>query len=1076
MADKKIDNLARKPEFHDNDPFAELTRIIGLEPAPGSLAPEDDFVIDLERELLGEFDDVVIPEPVNDTHAPAVDPSASSPVIAAPAPEAWDQVVADDAIGNALADEIDGSWFDEGVADEPVPAVDFDDAAAEGAGHSEADAAAAFDAAFLDMDFDADLTASMEAAAAEAATGWSTPESVAPDMDSQAWVAEEPAGVDEAAGIGPVDAEPSKSSIEAEPSIPENEAFVDAGSPELSATLTGSWIHQLRGRIEREVNRSPEATDEQEPVIPAGLASDAAEPVDPAEGAGVLAVDDAGAAHALEIDLDGELELALQDEVEVVEREPLSDDGVIDPAVSGVPVNEPAPIDPFAELAAMAAAPSLSLSRANLRPLPPVAFAPLPSLNDGIVKAHVPEALDTWGPVEKPSTEEPVASVGIAEPEHLDRLDDDIVFEDGAFDIVEDGHGQDAQQESSPDEGAGESAFDHDAAMDEDLVATSTAAPRDDIPDIETTEISDVTVALADDLDIPEMPADEPAPVVSFDDLDHELGALFGDMPAEEAHQPVAAPASPAPAAMPSMPEDRLRGVVEQAFARDTVAREVANDSFQSSAVWESTAVAGAATAAALAAARKPAPQPFQGFATQPPAANGAADGNRGDAGDAFLDDEFDFETAFADETEITTEEPRRSPRRRSLMLLAGVACVAILGGALAWTWSEDGSSTPVLVRADDGPVKVRPENPGGAIVPNQESQAYQRVSSSPTQAAPAQERLVSTTEEPVDVATRVVAVAPPAAAEEPESVPSGMAEAEEPGIMEAVGAETTDEIAALAAEEFDGDATAPAAIKNEDRIAAMPDAVTQGPADDGALVTPRRVRTMVVRPDGTMVPREEPVVQVEAPRAPAPAPASQPAPVQRPALVAAEKASDAAAPAQQVARPAVASERQAPQPVAAPADAPAAEPAREQVAAATPGAAVTEPMQAQPRSAATPATVPVAPSRPADQPVDIVGEVRRTQVAAAQAAAQVEQPAPAGTWSVQIASQPSAESAQSTYVDLARRYGDVIGGRGVNIVKAEIAGRGTFYRVRIPAATRADANTICARYKTAGGSCFVSQ
>ncbi|RUW26627.1 SPOR domain-containing protein, partial [Mesorhizobium sp. M1E.F.Ca.ET.041.01.1.1] len=80
------------------------------------------------------------------------------------------------------------------------------------------------------------------------------------------------------------------------------------------------------------------------------------------------------------------------------------------------------------------------------------------------------------------------------------------------------------------------------------------------------------------------------------------------------------------------------------------------------------------------------------------------------------------------------------------------------------------------------------------------------------------------------------------------------------------------------------------------------------------------------------------------------------------------------------------------------------------------------------------------------------------------------------GSWSMQIASQPTVESAQSTYQDLQRRYGSVLSGRKANIVKAEIAGKGTFYRVRVPAQSRNDAINLCTSYKAAGGTCFVSR
>ena len=116
---------------------------------------------------------------------------------------------------------------------------------------------------------------------------------------------------------------------------------------------------------------------------------------------------------------------------------------------------------------------------------------------------------------------------------------------------------------------------------------------------------------------------------------------------------------------------------------------------------------------------------------------------------------------------------------------------------------------------------------------------------------------------------------------------------------------------------------------------------------------------------------------------------------------------------------------------------------------------------------------MPAAPSRPAEQPVDIVGEVKPEQVAAVAPAAAA--PA-AGSWSMQIASQPSEAAAQSSYRDLAKRYSSVLGGRQASIVKAEIAGKGTFWRVRVPAESRSEAIRLCESYKAAGGNCFVSK
>jgi hypothetical protein len=218
---------------------------------------------------------------------------------------------------------------------------------------------------------------------------------------------------------------------------------------------------------------------------------------------------------------------------------------------------------------------------------------------------------------------------------------------------------------------------------------------------------------------------------------------------------------------------------------------------------------------------------------------------------------------------------------------------------------------------------------------------------------------------------------------------------------------------------------------KSEDRI--VQTAQAEGvAASQPPLVTPRKVRTMVVKPDGTLVPREE-----EAPQVAAAEPADP-----------------------------------APQHVVAD-DRTGAVPTVEDDNVAAAGEEAQEPAGANAAAAATPRTAPIAPQRPSDQPVDVVGEVKPDRVASA---APTNAAVPAGAWSMQIASQPTAESAQSTYQTLSRRYASVLGGHEVSIVKADIAGKGTFYRVRVPTGSRNDAIELCESYKAAGGNCFVSK
>src|SRR5262249_25134930 len=103
----------------------------------------------------------------------------------------------------------------------------------------------------------------------------------------------------------------------------------------------------------------------------------------------------------------------------------------------------------------------------------------------------------------------------------------------------------------------------------------------------------------------------------------------------------------------------------------------------------------------------------------------------------------------------------------------------------------------------------------------------------------------------------------------------------------------------------------------------------------------------------------------------------------------------------------------------------------------------------AEVQPAATPDASALPPAKPADNGAAVGAadseasdskptEAKPAEAKAEEVASANVEPAAiaAGAWSVQIASQPSAESAKSAYQDLAKRYAKVIGGRGVNIVK----------------------------------------
>lgn len=72
-----------------------------------------------------------------------------------------------------------------------------------------------------------------------------------------------------------------------------------------------------------------------------------------------------------------------------------------------------------------------------------------------------------------------------------------------------------------------------------------------------------------------------------------------------------------------------------------------------------------------------------------------------------------------------------RSPKR---LITAGIALGAVAAfGIGIWFAYDQGvkrgaSGAPPLIRADQGPTKVAPENPGGMQVPNQDKQIYERL------------------------------------------------------------------------------------------------------------------------------------------------------------------------------------------------------------------------------------------------------------------------------------------------------------------------------------------------------------
>lgn len=82
----------------------------------------------------------------------------------------------------------------------------------------------------------------------------------------------------------------------------------------------------------------------------------------------------------------------------------------------------------------------------------------------------------------------------------------------------------------------------------------------------------------------------------------------------------------------------------------------------------------------------------------------------------------------------------------------------------------------------------------------------------------------------------------------------------------------------------------------------------------------------------------------------------------------------------------------------------------------------------------------------------------------------------PLAPWGVQVAGNFSKSQALASYARARAQHANILGGLAPMVIGTRLRSRGThaFYRVRIPAATRAVAVDICAKLQKAGGACVV--
>lgn len=251
-----------------------------------------------------------------------------------------------------------------------------------------------------------------------------------------------------------------------------------------------------------------------------------------------------------------------------------------------------------------------------------------------------------------------------------------------------------------------------------------------------------------------------------------------------------------------------------------------------------------------------------------------------------------------------------------------------------------------------------------------------------------------------------------------------------------------------------------------------------------------RKVRTVTVRPDGTIVPGDDAVAGNEAlavdrpnvPLVPGSAPTDTVATNTAssvalpsgvglpPAAIPDTQAADAAASVAD-AQPVIDPTQVAPVPMSFPVRGAPAGSTSALALASTPRSSVNAVVGAQTpngpvnlladNSALSPPASSPAPLAPAAQPA-------ATDATAAPAA-------PGAAAYVQLASSLSAPEANAAVKADTVKYASAFGGASLVVQQASIPGVGTRWRVRLPASSLSNANAICAQIKALGGECFAT-
>ena len=252
--------------------------------------------------------------------------------------------------------------------------------------------------------------------------------------------------------------------------------------------------------------------------------------------------------------------------------------------------------------------------------------------------------------------------------------------------------------------------------------------------------------------------------------------------------------------------------------------------------------------------------------------------------------------------------------------------------------------------------------------------------------------------------------------------------------------------------------------------------------------IGPRKVRTVVVRPDGTIVSSEAAPADGSAAPAAASDPGKPPSEVAGGLDMAAPSGTSMDTVLEKGGNIPVNADPLASEGAPTPAPAGTVPAGDGDAGAAAPAAAKVQPADPAPADegaasadAGDAAAAPEPPAKPAAKPKPVVvakGEpidlTPASKPSAAPAAAPADSAAVPGGLSVQVTSQKSEAAAMSAFRSMQSRYAQVLGRYQPNVQRADLGDRGTYYRVRVGPFAGDGASRVCSALKAAGGDCII--